>query len=331
METPQSDIQDLISKYLSGNASHEEASELEGWVLANPENRKTFMDFKKAWMLVGVEQEKEKIDVAGIWEATKQGLFEEAKVVEMKPQTKAWRWWLAAAVVATLIASFLLWPRLGSDGQAQSYVAEGASNSILLEDGSKVTLNQSSKLEFLAENEGAQRLAKLEGDAFFEVARDEKHPFIIETQGLDIEVLGTSFYVDARESQEEIQVSDTSGRVAVRSSEEDEVVLQAEQKAIFDKANQQLSKVEESDLNARSIVTDTLIFKQTPLEEVVFVLNRHFGVNIVLQSEKLQSCELTARYENKSLDIILAALEANFNLSIEKEGKNIVYARSCNH
>ena len=72
---------DLISSYLSGNASDMEVRELEAWVLAAPENKQQFIANKKTWMLSGMKQNKQPVNVEQFWKETSRKLFKEAQVV----------------------------------------------------------------------------------------------------------------------------------------------------------------------------------------------------------------------------------------------------------
>lgn len=321
----------LISKYLSDNASSAEIAELEAWVLADPVHKEQFLAYKKAWILSGMQKSQGEIPVDKLWEETHAQLSESApaKVLTMTPKKNRFAWvgW-AAAVLVLLIASFWFFQNQNSSG-ALLVESKNEVKNLNLADGSAVTLNQASSLAFTpASEEEVQRKVKLEGDAFFDVARDEVHPFVIQASSVEIEVLGTSFYVDAREDAEEIHVIVASGKVAVRSMGQEQI-LEANQKAIFSKAKEELRKAENDDENFRSLQTQTLVFSETGLEEVVFALNRQYNVNIRLGNEGLKACKLNATYKQKSLPAILQILEESLGIEVEKRGTEIVFDGSC--
>mgnify|MGYP000412060034 CR=1 FL=1 len=317
----------LMSKYLSGNTSAAETAELEQWVLASPDNKKQFIDFKKAWMLSGM-QAAEAVDVEAQWKQTADQLFTGAKVVQLDHQKSRRRWLqIAAAVVVLAVSAVLLYQQFR---QPEPYFAQ-AINSRLpvdLSDGSRVTLNQASSIQFLAESENGERKVTLQGAAFFDVARDEDLPFVIHTPEVEVEVLGTSFYVDGRSGQEEVQVMVESGRVAVRAGGQ-EVILNANEQAVFDKSANVLRKQANQDEQYLAVKSGELVFKDTPMETAVFSLNRQYNANLVIESEALKSCPITSTFKNKSLPAILAILEVSFGIQSTEDGERIVLTGRC--
>ncbi len=321
---------ELIPRYLSGNASDKEVQELEAWVLADPENKKQFIAFKKAWILSGMKEDKQSVNVEQMWKETSKGLFEEAKLHELKPNKGRRKWLAIAASMAVIILALsLIFGGLKDDG-AMAYEAKEQIENLDLPDGSKVTLNQNSSLqyEFTEDN---RRAVVLEGDAFFDVKREESKPFEIKADEVSIKVLGTSFYVDGRTDEDEIQVIVKSGSVAVRAGKT-EIVLKANEKAIFNKASNALAKVENDDPNFTALTTNKLVFDNTKLSDVVFALNRQFNSNISIQDDLLKNCPLTAVYENKSLTAILKVLEGSLSgIKAQQLGERIVLTgTNCN-
>lgn len=320
---------DLIANYLSGNASDAEVQELETWVLASPEHQEAFMAAKKAWMLSGMQKGATVIDVGKNWKAVSSQLFQEQKVVDLPSRAKPLRWLGIAAAIA-LVVSLGIW--LLMDMRKERVLEFAAAESVRtldLPDGSSVTLNQASSLSYDGTDASGRRMLRLEGDAFFDVHRDEDRPFIINTRGLSIEVLGTSFYVDARQEEPEIQVIVASGLVEVRSDSA-QLRLAANEKAVFEKATKDLAKDENTDANYLSIKTNALDFADSSLEEVVFALNRHFNVQIKLRIEDLENCRVTATYENKSLAAILAIIESTLGIQSTQTGDIITLSgTSC--
>lgn len=319
---------ELISKYLSGNVSSSEVEELETWVLADPSHKHHFVALKKAWMLAGLQQSTPKVDVHALWEQTSNQLWEEAKVVEMKPQSNRFKWLtIAAAIILLLFASIVIFQNLN---QKTAFIVEATEEvkTVDLSDGSTVTLNQTSSIQFTDAGKSPKRQVKLKGDAFFDVAKDEAHPFVIHIQNMEIEVLGTSFYVDARENQSEIQVVVESGKVAVRSGDS-ETILSANEKAIFQKSTQILTKVQNEDANYLALKTKTLVFENTKLEDVVFALNRQFHADISLENDALKDCLLTATYRQDSLSSILTIMEATMGIEVSTTGQQTVLGGGC--
>ncbi|MDW3652304.1 MAG: FecR domain-containing protein [Bacteroidia bacterium] len=320
---------ELISRYLSGNASDAEVQELEAWVLADPQNQEVFKNFKKAWILSGMKENPVSVDVNKNWEQLLGQIEPQAKVLEMKKPFYTQRWLgVAAAVLVLMILSIFLWRNILS---SEPYYAQTFDEieEVQLEDGSTVTLNQRSFLSFANEEKGNIRKVGLKGDAFFDVARDTARPFIIETQNVEIEVLGTSFYVDAREELGEIQVIVESGRVAVRSGGKEEI-LTANEKAVFTKSNGALDKQENDDANYLSIKDQQLSFEESPLEEVIFALQRQYHEEMEIVNPELMDCPLTANFSKKALRDILDVIEESLGVQAKRERGKIIFKGTCN-
>lgn len=317
---------DLMSRYLSGNADAAQQAALEQWVLADPANKKQFIAFKKAWLLSGM-QESKKADVEAMWQRTAAQLFPESKQRQL-PARQSSRWLsIAAAVVVLLVSAALVYRHFQSPAP---FFAETTNVTMPydLSDGTRVTLNKASSVRFLAENEEGEREVQLIGDAFFDVARDEAAPFVIETQNVEIEVLGTSFYVDSRVSQSAIQVIVQSGQVAVRAGDQ-EVILNKNEQAVYDKNTNRLMKQANEDENYLALKSGELVFEATPLETAVFALSRYYNTKIVIGDEALKACPLTSTFKNKSLPAVLRILESSFGIQSAQQGEAVVLTGSC--
>jgi ferric-dicitrate binding protein FerR (iron transport regulator) len=321
------DFFDLIPKYLSGEASDLEVKRLEEWVLSSPENKEQFNQFKQAWILSGIEGDYQNIDVEKEWEDTSEKLFPEAKVVALpaKPKHRIGIYLrIAVAVALVIVASVWIFRSINTIDY-QEVVAQSEIEENELPDGTEIALNQYSSVKYPEKLDNKSRRVELKGDAFFKVERDETRPFIITTQNIEIEVLGTSFYVDSRENQSQIQVIVETGSVAM-SSGSNKIVLTVNEIGIYDKATGQLTKKENEDINYLAWKTDVLVFENTNLERVIFDLNRKFHSQISIANEELSSCPLTATYDDKSLEAIVLIIEKTLDIKAEIDGDKIVFS-----
>lgn len=317
----------LISRYLSGNATDVEVQELEAWVAASSENTQFFMDMKKAWVLTGAAQQNHTIKLDKAWQRVSTQL-KDGQLVAMPSKAGKSRWLgIAASLVLLATISFLLFQQFDDSG-AMAMATTMASESFDLTDGSQITLNQSSSVTYVSDEESQQRKVTLVGDAFFDVARDEARPFIIQTKHLEIEVLGTSFYIDARDDENSVQVIVESGTVAVRANGV-ESILTANERVSFNKKGGAMMKQKNDDANFTALKTNKLVFENNSLEEVVFALNRQFNVDIQLSNPQLASCALTSTFNNKSLGAVLAIIESSLGIGIRQTQNKIIFEGSC--
>jgi ferric-dicitrate binding protein FerR (iron transport regulator) len=326
------DAADLVVRYLSGNASQADVSALEEWVLQSRDHRNQFLALKRAWVLSNLDHAGPDIEIDQEWAELQDKLSDAVPVVTLpsKKPVPNWQWLKIAAAIA-LIAVLSIWLLNTADRPTLNEIVASETSMVhILADGSKIDLNRQASLKYFTDPKGSERRVTLDGDAFFEIARDTTRPFIISTQQMEIEVLGTSFYVDSREAEASIQVMVQSGSVSLRHNT-DQIILSPGETGIYDKANNRLIKEPTRDPNFLSWKSNRLIFNENDLDQVVFALNRHFQSNVVLGNPELSLCKLTATYDGQSLQAVIRILEKTLNIRAEEsEGKIFFRGSGCN-
>lgn len=319
------DFDNLSAKYFSGEANDAEVRQLEEWVLSSVELKDRFRQFKKAWILTGMKGQSQPVDVEQEWTATAAQLFTPSKLKPLKSTTqrRLSPYWAIAASVLLLIAA-LIWlvPALSS-ANYKEVIAQNEVEKELLPDSTQVALNQFSKLRFDGKTDKQIRQVTLNGDAFFDVKRDTSLPFVITAKEVVIEVLGTSFYVDARLELSFVQVIVQSGSVSMSAAGQS-LTLTAGETGIFDLSSGELFEKANEDDNYLAWQTNVLVFDNTDLEKVIFDLNRNFHTQISLANPALKNCKLTAVFDRQSLASILKIIEKTLNLSAKMDGGKIV-------
>ncbi|MFK7807109.1 MAG: FecR family protein, partial [Saprospiraceae bacterium] len=232
---------------------------------------------------------------------------------------------IAAAAAVLLVAGWWLF-NLNSGSTDLIVSSEDSFKEQKLSDGTQVNLNQHSTIGYADAADGTRQVV-LDGDAFFDVKRDETRPFVISADEVAIKVLGTSFYVDARDDQDQIQVIVASGTVAVEVDNK-KVILEKGDIGVYTKSNQQLVKKQNQDVNYMAWKTGKLVYEEALLGKVIFDLNRTFHADIRLEPAGLKNCTLTAVYENQTLESILVILEKTLNLNANSNGERIVLSGS---
>jgi ferric-dicitrate binding protein FerR (iron transport regulator) len=196
--------------------------------------------------------------------------------------------------------------------------------SATLPDGTVIALNKNSVITYPDKFGRKKRKVLLKGEAFFQVKRDEKKPFIIEAENVEIEVLGTSFNVDARPDKQFVEVIVNTGKVALRSEKGKEIVLLKGERGVFSKETGELVKEANKSRNYLAWKTKKLIFEDDCLADVVKDISEAYDINIELASPALKDCRLTAIYDDLSLDAILNILKETFDLSVVKKDNIIL-------
>lgn len=209
--------------------------------------------------------------------------------------------------------------------QTVSTLAE--TRTISLPDGTSVTLNHYSSLSYPKRFESDEREVELSGEAYFEVSKDRKHPFIVQTEAVDMRVLGTHFNVDAYRDNPDVRTTLLSGSVAVSNkSNSERIVLKPNEIAIYNKVEQKLTcRMLENAKNEISWRHGEFIFDDLPLQDIARELSNSFGTTIRIADTALQNYRITARFRNgEDLDTILSVLHDAGYFNYSQNNKQII-------
>jgi len=165
---------------------------------------------------------------------------------------------------------------------------------------------------------------ELKGEAFFEVESNQALPFIISTGKTSVEVVGTSFNVQAYANNPFQEVVVTSGKVKFFSDSQHIVTLNPGEKGTYHKASILLSKTKNKDPNFLSWKTKKIVFSNLGLTEVIKTINRIYNSEIIISAEVKETCAVTVTFENQSLESILNVLKSTLNLKFEANGNKIL-------
>lgn len=203
----------------------------------------------------------------------------------------------------------------------------GKEYKIILSDGTMVMMNADSKLVFPTRFSGKERTVRLVGEAYFKVAKDRKHPFIVYTDQVKTRVLGTEFNLRAYPTSE-INVTLIEGSVMVNDNQTNhEVEL---------KPGQNAALREDHDFDITTVDTDYytywkegyFYFDNLPLVEVMKELGRWYNVDIEITSNSLMSYRLHFVAErNAEIDQVIENLNNFSYLSVVKEGNKIIISK----
>jgi ferric-dicitrate binding protein FerR (iron transport regulator) len=191
-----------------------------------------------------------------------------------------------------------------------------------LPDGTQVALNAGSSLKYPENFKGKEREVILQGEAFFDVTHDEKKTFVIKAQELQIKVLGTSFYVNTQRNENTIEVVLMKGSVQLDFNEK-QMVLKPGDKAIILKHHGEIVRQENNDPNLLSWKTKIMQFTDTPLHEIVEVLENVYHKDIVVLTPEINNRVVTATFEGQSLEAVLLVLQSTINIAAKPNGNRI--------
>lgn len=215
---------------------------------------------------------------------------------------------------------------------------------LVLADGSKISLAPKGRIRYPERFDGERREVFLEGEAFFDIAKDPEHPFLVYANGLVTKVLGTSFRIKAYGDSREVTVEVKTGKVAVFAQSDPHlkekvadkqlqgVVLTPNQKIIYARNEVKMVKtlVERPEMVVSKAEIPQFEFEDTPASDVFNTLARAYGIDILYDETLLKDCPLTARLDNQTLhdklNIICKAVESSYEIV---DGQVIIHSKGC--
>lgn len=308
---------ELIVRYLAGEAGPEEAMALQDWLML-AENRAHFESIQQTWEQTTPSKTFRSVDVQQAW--TKVDIQTKPAVM-WKSKSAAHRHILilriAAALLIPILASLLIYIRLHKPVEMVAVATADSLKNVNLPDNSTATLHHNSRLMYPAAfGESERNVELVQGEAFFTVTSNAQKPFIIHTSLADIRVVGTAFNVALKGHQLEVSVKE--GKVLVYTSQDSSYLA-----AGFTGIVPAMGAIRIKDsvhTNTWGYATHRLIFKDTPLREVIDDIEKAYPCAIALGNTNINNCRLTATFDNDSAENLLNLIAETLNLSVVKNG-----------
>jgi ferric-dicitrate binding protein FerR (iron transport regulator) len=191
---------------------------------------------------------------------------------------------------------------------------------VLLADGSKVYLNRDSRLVYPETFGRNNRKVTLKGEAYFDIAPDASHPFIIDAGNARVKVLGTSFNVITDNKDNEVEVFVTTGTVMLTSNDGSESLM-IEPGYVGRVSGTSSSREVNTDVNYLAWNTDILTYDGERLGVIFADLKRTFNIDIVAGDPAINDYRLTSRFDSQPHDTIIKVICTTFNLhSVVEDG-----------
>ncbi|MGX5816735.1 FecR family protein [Chitinophaga lutea] len=332
MQSPTDRFLWLLSRRLSGDITDEESRELEALLREHPEYKQASSALGAYWRYDRQRQDAE--DTQAAFERLTDRIRKE-DVFEWKetaPRPTARRRWLKiAAAAAILLAAGLFLQRLQQDGMRSDYNVKGTRSQIKLADGTSVWLNSDSELKYPARFKGSTREVFLKGEAFFDVAKDAARPFIVHTETMHLNVLGTSFNVKAYPGDSTAEATLISGEVEVEVLHQPgrKVRLKPDEKLVLPKRLDTLNGAiatetpvilkptyylrEDSAIIETAWVDNRLLFQDESFTHLAARMERWYNVSVRFENAAIQQLRFTGVFGKETLEQALQALQLTEN------------------
>ena len=172
------------------------------------------------------------------------------------------------------------------------------------------------------------RETHFEGEGFFDVKPDKKHPFVIFTGAMQTTVMGTSFNIRANKNDSVYEVSVVTGSVKVSGGEPGKtIVLKPKQQVVFQKENNTmaLNTLPENKPDLENWETVSLLFNETPMTEVAAKLEHTFKIKIEFANPDIEKCRLKIDFNNQHLSEILEMIEMLLGTNYKMKGDRVIF------
>lgn len=281
----ESKINHIIAHVLSGEASSDDILMLSQWLNNSEKNQEEFRRLKNYWdaevafsqsLLPSLSAEKLERTIANQQKKAKKAVLS--------------RQFMSAAAAIALLVVLSVVSMMKYSGhiatEHYTYMTDERKSTFTMEDGTVVTLNKNSKLNFTDAFGKSERSVKLEGEAYFQVAKDASRPFKVNIDGASILVLGTHFNVKADTGAEEITATLVEGSIRFEGAKQ-HIVMTPNQQLTFSRLTNKIDVKHVDTDSFTSWKSGLLKYRSIPFIELISELEKIYKVQIKLENKKL--------------------------------------------
>lgn len=310
---------DLLYRFFEGYASVEEMKSIKEWAEASEENSKLLRRERKLFNAIILS-----------------GRMDGQTTPQRKKTKYIFREFLKiASVVAITIGITAALFSIGKDKNVATVamqtitVPAGQRVNLDLPDGTNVWLNAGTKMQYPVSFMKEKREVILDGEAYFEVAHNEKCPFIVRTHAMDVEVLGTKFNVEAYSKHNRFETSLMQGKVRVKLTGNDKAVinLQPHCKTTLVDGKMVVSPID--NYNVYRWKEGLYCFKNKPFARIMEDLERYYDLKIQLDKKSIENVILTGKFRiSDGLDYALRVLQKDVAFTYRRDKDNdVIYIK----
>ena len=352
---------ELVSKKLTNDISPEESEEFQQYLNNDEANRRDFESLNIYWNNSDTEFADNALAFKKI-KAKIKNIEAPSPIIPTSKNPAFYIWRAAAAIIFIAGCSYLLYSKFTKPVSQPLVTTKNSwqnkttikreKSTIVLTDGTRITLNSQSSLRYPSTFTGKTREVYLSGEAFFDVHKDHKHPFIIHAEKMNIKVLGTSFNVKSYPNDPQSETTLIRGAIEVTLDDRpsDHIILKPSEKLIvknklFKPVLKNTTKLNPAETNMgmqyvlttftrlqpddstvveTSWVKNKLVFRDESFSGLASRMERWYGVDIKFKNDALKQYRFSGIFEHERINQALDALRMteNFNYKIKN---NTVY------
>lgn len=322
--------EDIIIRYLENRCSEEDFVLINEWMKESDENAGELFRMEEIYQLGKFPFEEENLVARAERRLGRRLEQENQKKQEVFKLRSVLRYAAAIVGVMVLAAGLAYWFRNKAEELVVASAAHGQVREMLLPDGTKVWLNQSSVLKYPRAFEGKERHVYLDGEAYFEVARNHEKPFMVKSPAMDVRVLGTSFNIKCRPDNSFAETTLIEGEVEVKDkSDKGRITLLPGQKAVLNRVTGRM-QVKQVDPKMEIVWHNDLIpFEKSSIFQIVAALERFYGVKIILSPDVDSTNTYSGVLKKKdNIESVLNSLRNSIPFNYKKVDDNNIFISS---
>lgn len=313
------EMNDIIIRILTRTNSYEDIIEFAQWLNTDEKHKKEFQEIENYWnantrckLDITVEDSFKKLQMK----------MEQSKKKGLRRRRMLFFGGIAASLFITLAFGFFMKTDTPRE-EIRHYICmtEGSTSTFYMEDSTKVILNKNSELSYTSYYGQQERKIQLTGEAYFEVARNAKSPFIVDMNGVAVRVLGTKFTVENKKGSDVVKTVLLEGSVRFTSKEQN-VLMKPNQKLSFNRNTKNLELTEVDSEQEMAWKDGLYKYRSLSFEALVNKLAADYGVTVVIKNKRLLNLDLklTGSFEqNASFDKVLDVINRTIKIKWTKE------------
>ena len=325
-------VNDWIVGYLTNSLTPEEMQSLQNWLNVSEENREYFSDMQEVWIAASDEADEQHFDKERAYQ-----LFLEHTESLVRPSLKRKAFtispWIYVAAMVVIVffcgtIAFQSGKRVLQNQLTQITVEApyGSKTKLYLPDGTLVWLNAGSKMSYAQDFGINERSLNLSGEAYFEVSKNEKIPFFVNTETNKVRVVGTSFNVCAYNGSNEFETTLVTGIVDIYTLKGEKPITRLEKGEFFGLYNGKAQKKILPSYDYLKWKEGLYCFDDSPLSCMFSKLEKYYNVKITVNNPKLLDYHCTGKFkEQDGIEHILRVIQKDhkFTYHINEERDSI--------
>ncbi len=325
----------ILMSYLSGEADALQIDKVDNWLSLSEDNAKYLKSLELLWLESGkLTPPPVAVDPKKAWKSISSEInFKSSFAFETENKKANYFKYIlqAAAMIIVVFGAYGIFKIITGEFETKISASTDQIISDTLNDGSVINLNKHSTLSYPVKFDKSIRKVKLKGEAFFNVEHNENQAFVIELNGANIIVLGTSFNIKEIPEEHSVEVYVESGTVQLYAvnaeSDTSSIILTEGEKGFVNTKSGIAEKPADEGMNANDMLwlNNTFVFDGVRLEYVADFLESYYDIEIEFAQDGVKNLLLTASFKNDNIEEIINVIASSFELEVKKDNQSFIF------